>query len=205
MPRQMPRYGISRSRATLAGEDLPLPAARAEAARDEHAVDLLELARGLLVRHVLRVDPADANARAVVDARVLQRLVHGEVRVVQLHVLADERDLDLLVELAAALGQLAPLAEVGGRGVEPELLADERVEALAPAAPRGRGRRRGRRARDRRPRGSTSAKSAILSRMSSESGSVERQTTMSGWIPMRRSSFTECCVGFVFSSPGRRR
>ena len=48
---------------------------------------------------------------------------------------------------------------------------------------------------------STSAKSAIFSRMSSESGSVERQTTTSGWIPMRRSSLTECCVGFVFSSP----
>ena len=114
----------------LAGEDLPFPAARAEAAGDEHAVDLLELARGLLVRHVLGVDPAHADTRAVVDTRVLQRLVHGEVRVVQLHVLADERDLDLLVELAAALEQLLPLAEVGRVGLEPELLADERVEAL---------------------------------------------------------------------------
>jgi hypothetical protein len=46
-----------------------------------------------------------------------------------------------------------------------------------------------------------SAKSAILSRRSEFSGSFERQTTTSGWIPMRRSSFTECCVGFVFSSP----
>ena len=64
-------------------------------------------------------------------AAVLERLVDGEVRVVQLQVLADERDLDLLVELLAALGQLAPLAEVGLRGVEPELLADERVEPLA--------------------------------------------------------------------------
>ena len=25
---------------------------------------------------------------------------------------------------------------------------------------------------------------------------------MSGWMPMRRSSLTECCVGLVFSSPG---
>ena len=25
--------------------------------------------------------------------------------------------------------------------------------------------------------------------------------TMSGWMPMRRSSLTECCVGLVFSSP----
>ena len=48
---------------------------------------------------------------------------------------------------------------------------------------------------------STSAKSAILSRMSFVSGSVERQTSTSGWIPIRRSSLTECWVGFVFSSP----
>ncbi len=48
---------------------------------------------------------------------------------------------------------------------------------------------------------SMSAKRAIFSRMSCDSVSLERQTTMSGWIPMRRSSFTECCVGFVFSSP----
>jgi hypothetical protein len=46
-----------------------------------------------------------------------------------------------------------------------------------------------------------SAKSAIFSRMSAESGPVERATTMSGWIPIRRNSLTECCVGFVFNSP----
>ena len=113
-----------------AGEDLPLPASGAEASGNEHAVDLLELAHRLLVGHVLGVHPADANPRAVMDACVLQRLVHGEVRVVELHVLADERYLDLLLEVAAALRQLAPLPELGGAGLEVELLADERIEAL---------------------------------------------------------------------------
>jgi hypothetical protein len=46
-----------------------------------------------------------------------------------------------------------------------------------------------------------SAKRAIFSRMSGDNGPLERATTMSGWIPIRRNSFTECCVGFVFSSP----
>ena len=32
-------------------------------------------------------------------------------------------------------------------------------------------------------------------------GRSERQTMMSGWIPMLRSSFTLCWVGLVFSSP----
>ena len=52
-----------------AGEDLPLPAARAEAAGDEHAVDALELGLRLLERHALGVEPAHAHAAAVVDAR----------------------------------------------------------------------------------------------------------------------------------------
>jgi hypothetical protein len=66
-----------------------------------------------------------------VDARVLERLVNGEIRVVQLHVLPHERDLDVLPELARALDQFAPLREVGGRRVERELVAHERVEPLA--------------------------------------------------------------------------
>ena len=45
------------------------------------------------------------------------------------------------------------------------------------------------------------ANSAIFLRTSCGRPPSERQTTMSGWIPMRRSSLTECCVGFVFSSP----
>ena len=113
-----------------AREDLPLPTARAEAARDEHAVDLLELVHCLLVGHVLGVDPAHVHPATRVNACVLQRLVHREIRVVELHVLADERDLDVLAELARALDELAPLAEVGRGHVERELLAHERVETL---------------------------------------------------------------------------
>ena len=45
------------------------------------------------------------------------------------------------------------------------------------------------------------ANSAILRRISGDSADSERHTTMSGAIPIRRSSLTECCVGFVFSSP----
>ena len=48
---------------------------------------------------------------------------------------------------------------------------------------------------------SRSANRAILERSSRDSGWADLQTTTSGVIPMRRSSLTECCVGFVFSSP----
>src|SRR5437762_132519 len=113
-----------------AGEDLALPAARSETAGDEYAVDLLELRDRLLERHVLRVDPAQADVHAVVDARVLERLVDRQVRVVELHVLADERDLDLARALADAARQVAPVAEVEAVGEQAELLADEVVEPL---------------------------------------------------------------------------
>ena len=108
MPRQMPRYGILRSRATLAGEDLSLPAARAEAAGNEHAVDRVEQLGRLLVRHVLGVDPAHADRAAVVQPGVLERLVHGEVGVLELHVLADERDLDELAALRRCASSARP-------------------------------------------------------------------------------------------------
>ena len=114
-----------------AGEDLALPAARAEAAGDEHAVGRLELLDRLLVGHVLGVEPAHVHLRALVHARVLERLVHGEVGVVQLHVLADERDLDVLAPLDDQVGEVLPLAEHGRRRVEAEPLADELVEPLA--------------------------------------------------------------------------
>ena len=45
------------------------------------------------------------------------------------------------------------------------------------------------------------ANSAIFLRTSLGRPPSERQISMSGAIPMRRSSLTECCVGLVLSSP----
>ena len=114
----------------LAGEDLPLPAARAEAARHEHAVDGLEQLGHLVVRHVLGVDPAHANSAAVLQPGVLERLVDGEVRVLELHVLADERDLDHVAAAVHPLEQLVPVGQVRLAELEAEPLAHQPVEAL---------------------------------------------------------------------------
>ena len=48
--------------------------------------------------------------------------------------------------------------------------------------------------------GRTSQNSAIFSRTPSSISWSERHTMKSGCTPMERSSFTECCVGFVFTS-----
>ena len=66
----------------------------------------------------------------MVDARVLQRLVDGEVRVLELHVLADEGDLHVAVALGYAAGEVSPLAQLDGLVGQAELRAGERVQAL---------------------------------------------------------------------------
>src|SRR5512133_2355163 len=113
-----------------AGHDLPLPAAGAEAARDENAVDLLELRLELFQRGALRVDPAHAHPAAIVDSCMLERLVNREVGVVKLHVLADEPDLDGLAEPLDARGEVVPLAEIGIGLRQVQLLSNESVEPL---------------------------------------------------------------------------
>ena len=47
----------------------------------------------------------------------------------------------------------------------------------------------------------TLVNSAILRRSPSGSGCSLRHSRMSGWMPIERSSFTECWVGLVLSSP----
>ena len=99
---------------------------------------------------------------------------------------------------------LRPLGEGPTGGVLDAELSRRRARRALPPGEHRRGlggRRRGTSGHATTAPGSTSAKSAILSRMSRESFLVRAQTITSGWIPMRRSSLTECCVGFVFSSP----
>ena len=106
-----------------------------------------------------------------------------------------------LLGVGGAVDDLAPLVQVGGRGVEAEVVADDVVDALLGVPERhlvdvvdvlGRDDRLG-------PAARRTARSSCGCRWTSSPS--ERQSSMSGWMPMRRSSLTECCVGFVFSSP----
>ena len=136
MPRQMPRYGIrARARPGRRGSSPPSRASRSRRGRARRR-------RRRASPRVSSYDMFSASSQrtctraAVVQARVLQRLVHGEVRVLELHVLADERDLDELALLVDALRRARPTRRGRPRALEAELLADEPVETLAPAAPR---------------------------------------------------------------------
>ena len=104
---------------------LALDATAAEAAGHQDSLhigeDRVEVCA--LLAQLIRLHPLDAHPGVVGDAAVLQRLHHGEVRVVQLDVLAHQRDGDLLLRLLEALHQQLPVGKVG--------LADLHVQRLA--------------------------------------------------------------------------
>ena len=52
--------------------------------------------------------------------------------------------------------------------------------------------------------GGTLQKRLIFRLTSGGNGFSERQTMMSGWMPMVRNAMTLCCVGLVFNSPAVR-
>ena len=176
---------------------LALDAALAEAAGDQDPVDALEP----LGLEVLGVDQLDLDLDAVVEAAVLERLDHRLVGVGELHVLADQGDPHLALGGVGAAHHRLPLGQVGRRRLHAEVVEHQVVDALGAEDERhlvdvvdvvggdhrvGReGWRRGR----------------SCSRISRSSRPSERQTSACGWIPIRRSSLTECWVGFVFSSP----
>src|SRR5438132_11690665 len=91
-----------------AGQDLPFPAPRPEPAGNEHPVDPLEQPGRFFQRHPFCVDRTHPHLRSVVSTRMLERLMHREARVLQLHVLADERDLYDLLALRPALVEVEP-------------------------------------------------------------------------------------------------
>ena len=202
MPRQMSEVRDLALAGDPAGEDLPLPPARAEAARDEDAVRPARAParpprRTCAPRPPSGRAPARRGGRPRASApRGPRGTRRGASRTCRR---ARSRPRSSSSRLRSMRSCHSPSS--AGRQSRPSFLADERVEALCLENLGDEVHVRARPG-SRSPRcGSTSAKSAIFSRMSSESGSVERQTTTSGWMPMRRSSLTECCVGFVFSSP----
>ena len=63
-------------------------------------------------------------------AGVLERFVHGQIRVLELDVLSDERDLHFVGRLLQPLGQVEPFAELRLARRQAELVAHEAVETF---------------------------------------------------------------------------
>ena len=131
-----------------------------------------------------------------------ERLDHRLVGVLELHVLADQRDPHLaLGRVGAAHDRSSHSRQVGRRRLDPEVVEDRgrrRPRRGTRAAPCRCCRRRGPRSPPPRA-GWRTARSSCGSR--GRGPLSERQSSTCGWMPMRRSSLTECWVGLVFSSP----
>ena len=97
------------------GQFLALDAAIAEATGHEYAVHALEglIKIGVRRGQIVGLDPLDMNAGAMIDAAVLERLDDGEIRVVQLNILAHQRDGYFALRLLEAIDQPRPVGQIG--------------------------------------------------------------------------------------------
>ena len=93
MPRQMPKKGIRFVARVADRRDLPLGPAIAEAAGDEDGVEVRQQRLGPLLLDLLGVDVLELDLALVVETAVDERLVERLVRVLEVHVLADDADL----------------------------------------------------------------------------------------------------------------
>ena len=182
--------------------DLAFGAALAEAAGHQDAVDMLEERRGILVLEHLALDPVEIDLDLVGDAAMRQRLDQRFIGVLHAGIFADDGDGDVAFGIADALVDDVP-ALPAPAGLRPRCRTRPAPRRRGrrhdrPPAPRRCCRRRAPRSRRFRARCRTGRACAALP---SGSGRSVRQSRMSGWMPIERSSFTECCVGLVFNSP----
>ena len=113
----------------LGGEDLAFNAARAEAARNQDCVEILELV-GSVVLECLGVNVADLDLNLVVDACVLEGLVDRLVGIRQGDILPDHAHGDLAVRVGLAVDNLLPVGEISLPALDAEPVADQLIKPL---------------------------------------------------------------------------
>ena len=108
-----------------AGKHLAFDPSSAESAGDDYAVRAVQPRRNILFGERFGVHPIDLDFRARLVAAVRERLGNGKVCVVELHVLAAERDFHVLLPRMNARKHRLPLRHVDLFGIEMEDLADD--------------------------------------------------------------------------------
>ena len=112
------------------GDDHALHPPIAEAAGDDDPITAGKHRGHSFLRHGLAVDPADVDRGAAGIARVAQGLRHGQIGVVQLHILAHQADGDLSVQALDPLYQGLPLVQRRSSRPEPQLPADDQGKVV---------------------------------------------------------------------------
>ena len=183
--------------------DLAFGAALAEAARHQDAVDVFQERRRVLVLEHLGFDPVELDLDLVGDAAMRQRLDQRFVGVLQAGVFADDGDRDLAFGIADALVDHVASASRSGarRGVDAERRQHFAVETLGVIGLRHRVDVVDVARLDHGAFAHVAEQRRSCAAPPSGSARSERHSRMSGWMPIERSSLTECWVGLVFSSP----
>ena len=177
-----------------------LDAAAAEAAGHEDRVGAEEHVGVLVALEGLGVDVVELDPDVVGDPAVRERLVQGLVGVAVVHVLPDDRDVDLAGGVLDPVDEALPLGEVAvvvgqGEQVEEDLVQPLRREVQGDLVDR----RHVLGVDDGLDRHVAEERDLALDLVEAATRSV-RQRRTSGWIPIESRSLTECCVGLVFSS-----
>ena len=83
-----------------------------EAAGEDDAVIAAQPFRGVRCRQLVRRDIVHIHRREVCDARVYQRFVHRQVRIMHGNILADQRDMHFLRRRVIAGNHVRPLGQI---------------------------------------------------------------------------------------------
>ena len=202
MPKQMPKYGTWRSRANCAARILPSAPRWPKPPGTRMPLTCSRNGAGSSFSNTSRLDPVEIDLDLVGDAAVRQRLDQRFVGVLHAGVFADDGDGDVAFRIADALVD----QRASARDRAPAPARCRRRRALrCRARPRDRPPARRRCCRRRAPRSPRFRARCRTARAcaarSSGIGRSVRHSRMSGWMPIERSSLTECWVGLVFSSP----
>ena len=199
-PRQMPRVGTRFSRAQRSAPTLPSMPRTPNPPGTSTASTPPSAFCAPLGLAVVGRDPADAHLGVVVEAARAQRLGDRQVGVGQVDVLADERDLDLVLGLVHALQQHVPArpVDVAERQAEPP--DDVRVEPFGVQHLRDVvDARRVLGGHDGLDVDVAHERDLALDRLGDVAVGAQHERV--GLDADLRSAATECCVGLVFSSP----
>ena len=114
-----------------AGSYLPLYAPFAKPAGNDHPINPSELIAGSVLRNLFAVHPFDADMHSRGEPGVAQALHDGQVGIMELGVLTDNRYDHLAGSGLDSLHQLFPFPEVGGLCLQPQCLAHRLIQPFS--------------------------------------------------------------------------
>ena len=104
----------------LDGVNHALDAALAESARHQDAVVLFQLALQPALLETLGLDPVDIHLHVMRDPAVQQRFFQALIRILVLHVFADQRDIHLVPRILHAVQHGRPFLQIARAARRPD-------------------------------------------------------------------------------------